>query len=166
MTMGIAMDRADMRPLEDRRREVEAELLAVRPDAVGRKIIDLLAENAARESLKNVVLGITMGRDLWEKFWRVHCDTVERDMGALFSRQRSPPAPSPSSEEKSTMSMYGVVLQQLRSTDPTGKTAAQLATTLNVPVTAVQDELDIGVRNGQFTNTAGTYTITSGHKDS
>lgn len=62
-------------------------------------------------------------------------------------------------------SMYGVVLKALRDVSPTGKTAAQLATILNVPLTAVQDELTIGEGHGRFTNTAGTWTITTGRED-
>jgi hypothetical protein len=63
------------------------------------------------------------------------------------------------------MSMYGVVLNQLRG-DAAGKTATQLATTLHVPVKAVQDALDELVLHKRVINTAGVYTEPNTRRDS
>lgn len=61
--------------------------------------------------------------------------------------------------------MYAVVLEELRG-DNTGKTVSQLAAALDdLPATAVQDALDLLVRDGRVTNNAGTYKVTTGRDD-
>lgn len=62
------------------------------------------------------------------------------------------------------MSMYAVVLEKLRG-DNTGKTVSQLATSLELPQTAVSDALTMLVRDGRVTNTDGTYTVATGRDD-
>lgn len=62
------------------------------------------------------------------------------------------------------MSMYAVVLEELRG-DNSGKTVSQLAAAYDLPTTAVQDALDLLVRDGRVTNNAGTYKMTTGRDD-
>lgn len=85
MTLGM---KVDMRPLEVRQQEV-AEAIQRLPGGVGLKLTEMLSESATRESLKNLVLGVSFGRELWDKYWRVHCDTVESEMDQMFSRSET-----------------------------------------------------------------------------